>query len=229
MIRELKRAGTAVRRFANKLRRDQSGVALIEFAYTLPFLTIIGLYGLETTNLALVNLRVSQASLALADNISRVGQTTALATVQVRESDVNDSLIGAIRQTGALNIATNGRIILSSLEQNAAGGQWIHWQRCVGLKNVASLYGPEGTGSTGTSFAGMGKATARITASPNTAVMFVELVYDYKPIFGSMFISNKVIRYEASFVARDQSRDLTQLFNPAPTATQYLCSRFTAT
>jgi hypothetical protein len=229
MIKELKRAGTSVRRFAKKLRRDQSGLALIEFAYTLPFLTVTGFYGLEMTNLALVNLRASQASLALADNISRVGATTALATVQVRESDVNDSLIGAIRQTAALDIGNSGRIILSSLEQNASGGQWIHWQRCIGTKHVVSLYGPEGTGATGTAFLGMGKPTSRVTASPNTAVMFVELTYDYKPIFGAMFVTNKVIRYEASFVARDQNRDLTQLFNPAPLATQHTCALYTAT
>jgi hypothetical protein len=226
MINDLKRARKAVRNFAQRLRRDQSGVALIEFAYTLPFLTILGFFGLEMTNLALVNLRVSQAALALADNISRVGATTALATVQVRESDVNDSLIGAIRQTGALNVATGGRIILSSLEQNAAGGQWIHWQRCIGTKNVVSLYGAEGTGATGTSFLGMGKASARIAAPPNSAVMFVEVTYDYKPIFNAMFIGTKSIRYEASFVARDQNRDLTQLFNPSPTAVVHSCSTF---
>jgi hypothetical protein len=59
--------------------------------------------------------------------------------------------------------------------------------------------------------------------------MFVELTYDYKPIFGAMFVTNKVIRYEASFVARDQNRDLTQLFNPAPLATQHTCALYTAT
>lgn len=216
------------------LKSDTSGMAMIEFAYALPLLLVLGGYGVEMTNLATVNQQVSQSALALADNMSRVGAESALSKVQIRESDVNDSFIGLIRQTGALNLTSNGRVILSSLEQNASGGQWIHWQRCIGTKNVSSSYGPQGTGATGTSFAGMGSASARITAPPNSAVMFVEIEYDYRALFGTTFIPPRTIRYEASFVVRDD-RDLAGpaggdgVYNPNPAAPQHLCSSFTAT
>lgn len=222
------------RHLARALRSDTSGVAMIEFAYALPLLMVVGGYGIEMTNLATVNQSISQSALALADNMSRVGAQSALSTVQIRESDVNDSFIGLIRQTGTLNLTSRGRVILSSLEQNASGGQWIHWQRCIGTKNVASSYGPQGTGATGTSFAGMGSASARITAPPGAAVMFVEIVYDYPALFGTMFIPARTIRYEASFVVRDD-RDLAGpaggdgVYNPNPAATSYTCNRFTAT
>ena len=218
---------------ARRLRSDVSGVAMIEFAYALPLLLVLGGYGIETSNMATVNQKVSQAALALADNMSRVGAQSALSTVQIRESDINDSFIGLTRQTGGLDITSNGRIILSSPEPNASGGQQIHWQRCIGTKSVTSSYGPQGTGATGTSFPGMGSASARITAPPGTAVMFVEIVYDYRALFGTMFMPARTIRYEASFVVRDD-RDLVGptggdgVYNPG-TAPQHLCNAFTAT
>jgi Flp pilus assembly protein TadG len=225
---------TPFRRILRGLRTDTSGMAMIEFAYALPLLMVLGGYGVEMTNLATVNQRISQSALALADNMSRVGLESALSKVQIRESDVNDSFVGLIKQTGSLNLTSNGRVILSSLEQNASGGQWIHWQRCIGTKNVTSSYGPQGTGATGTSFVGMGSPAARITAPPNTAVMFVEIVYDYRALFGTMFLPARTIRYEASFVVRDD-RDLVGpnggdgVYNPNPVAPQHLCSSFTAT
>ena len=124
-----------IRSLANKLRRDTSGLALIEFAYSLPLLLGLSCYGLELTNLANANLKISQAANALSDNLSRVGLESALALTQLREADINDGFIGIIRQTNAINLTQNGRVILSSLERNSSGGQWIHWQRCLGAKN----------------------------------------------------------------------------------------------
>lgn len=225
---------TPFHRILRGLRADTSGMAMIEFAYALPLLMVLGGYGVEMTNLATVNQRISQSALALADNMSRVGLESALSKVQIRESDINDSFVGLIKQTGPLNLTSNGRVILSSLEQNAGGGQWIHWQRCIGTKNVTSSYGAQGTGATGTSFAGMGSPSARITAPPNAAVMFVEIEYEYRALFGTMFLPARTIRYEASFVVRDD-RDLAGpaggdgVYNPNPAAPVHSCNNFTAT
>lgn len=206
---------------------------MIEFAYSLPILMALGGFGMEAANLASVNHQISQAALALADNMSRVGATSSLSTQQIRESDVNDGLTGVRRQTGPIQLTTRGRVILSSLQQNSSGGQWIAWQRCAGMKVVSSSYGNQGTGATGTGFAGMGPATARVTAPPGSAVMFVEIVYDYPGLFGTMFLPARTIRYEASFVVRDE-RDLTGgpsnngIFNPTPAATASSCTAYSA-
>lgn len=212
-----------LRRLVRALRANSSGLAVIEFAYSLPLLTAVGIGGIEMTNLANVNLRISQAAMGLADNMSRVGLESALSTVQIREADVNDGFIGLLRQTDGLNFQANGRVILSSLELNADNGQWIHWQRCLGNLVVAPRYGAEGTGATGTAFAGMGAATSRVTAPTGTAVMFVEITYTYQPLITGMFMRNRTIRYEASFVNRDP-RDLAQIYNPNPAATVATCT-----
>jgi Flp pilus assembly protein TadG len=222
-----------LRRFVNglsiRLAPDCSGVALTEFAFALPVLLTLGLYGLESANLALINMKVSQIASNLADTTSRIGLDSPLAAKQIRESDINDAFQAVRLQGGNYNITTNGRVILSSLEQNASGGQWIHWQRCVGMGNFLSSYGKAGDGVTGTALVGMGPKNSEIKAPPQQAVMFVEIAYTYQPLVSSRLFGTPVIRSTASFIVRD-IRDLTDAdnpSNPSPGATKMTCDKFT--
>jgi Flp pilus assembly protein TadG len=227
------------------LRDNRSGIALVEFAYGLPAVMGIGMYGLEVANLAQTHLRVSQVALSLADNASRVGVTSALNLQQIREVDINDVMQAARLQSTTLNLPARGRITLSSLEQNAAGGQWVHWQRCLGIRGGGgwdSSYGAEGTGKTGTTFAGMGKPGEEAKAPPNSAVMFVEVNFEYKPLVWERLVGKPRIHYTASYVVRDK-RDLDQaepyaaatsggyakggVYNPNPKAEVMSCDKYT--
>jgi Flp pilus assembly protein TadG len=130
---------------------DERGVVIIELAYTLPFLLLLGFGGLEIANLTLANTRISQITLSASDNAARIASGSNLATPQVREVDINEVFTGAHLQSGDLNFQANGRMILSSLETNAEGGQFIRWQRCFGNRpSSPSSYGVAGVGATGT-------------------------------------------------------------------------------
>jgi hypothetical protein len=209
------------------LRDCQCGVAMVEMALVTPLIMGLVMWGIELGQLAKAQHQVSQAASALADNMSRVGLQTALASVQLRESDIIDGFIGLSRQTENSNLTAKGRVTLSSLEQNSAGGQWIHWQRCIGAKNYPSTFGVAGNGSTGTAFPGMGPPASRVRAPAGAAVMFVEVAYEFQPTFGTIFLSPRVVRAHNSFVARSE-RDLTQVYNPTGDI-EYSCDRFTAT
>lgn len=227
-----------------RLGRDRSGLALIEFGLAMPIVLALGLYGVETANLALVNLRVSQIALNLADNAGRVGTTSALNTQQLREVDVNDILQGLRYQGSGIKLTTNARITLSSLENvqqsyDSAPVQRIHWQRCIGLKsgtNYDSTYGTTTTaaGTTATSAnagttatTGMGDTGAKVNAPAGAGVMFVEINYYYTPLSGTWLMSPARIHYVASFIVRD-NRDFSQIFNPSPTATRSTCNLYSA-
>lgn len=210
-----------------RLRTDVRAVAFVETAFTLPVLLTAGLGGLEIANLMITHTRISGVALAAADNASRIASGSNLALPQVREVDVNDVFTGANLQGGNLNIATNGRIVLSSLEVNANGGQWIHWQRCFGAKPWGSRYGAQGTGATGTGFAGMGPSGREVKASVGNPVMFVEIYYDYQPFLFGSFVGTKRIEYQAAFTVRD-ARDTSNIFNPNPAATVRTCAGSTA-
>lgn len=220
------------------LRRDRSGLALIEFAYAMPAVMGMGMYGIETANLAQTHLRVSQIALMLADNASRAGADAAGGTIQqLREIDINDVMQGVRLQGARIDLANNGRVTLSSLETNSSGGQWIHWQRCLGMKRGVgwdSSFGTEGTGKTGTGFAGMGRPGAEVKAPAGEAVIFVEVNYQYKPLFGTWLLGAPRIQYTASYLVRDK-RDLSVnngagIDDPLPSvgSAKMTCDKYTA-
>lgn len=215
------------RAFCLTLGRNRSAVAYVEFAYTFPAIAAMGLYGIEATNLTLSHMRVSQIALAAADNSSRVGLDNAMALTQFRESDVNDTFIGAKMQAGALKLTERGRIILSSLSVNADGGQWIQWQRCLGQRKYDSRYGVEGDGATGTDFEGMGPAGKEVMAPEGNAVMFVEITYQYEPVVSARLFGEPLIHYTATFLVRDE-RDPNGIFNPNNEASVASCASYTS-
>src|SRR3546814_13730060 len=106
-------------------------------------------------------------------------------------------------QAGNLDFRTHGRIILSSLERNDDGGQWIHWQRCYGDLDVESSYGEAGDGEEGTDFPGMGFAGAEVTAAAGPAVMFGAISYDYQPFPFGQLVGQRRMHPTAAFNIRE--------------------------
>jgi len=206
--------------FARRLRRDERGLALIEFAIGAPVLVTLGLMGLETAQFGIANLRVTQMASIVADSASRVRDS-------IDEADVIDILTGAKLTGTSIGFAQNGRIILSSLERNAAGnGQWIRWQRCDGAKQVASSYGLEDKGKTDNSLQAMGPTGRQIAAQADTAVMFVEVIYDYQPIVSNAAIGGaKVIKTTLAFNVRQRTN---QAISNVNSATPKICTTYAA-
>jgi len=198
---------------SRRLARNARGAVMIEMAFAIPLLVLIGFGGLEIANLTLVNTQISQIGLSVADNAARIAAGSSLTLPQVRESDINEVFAGVDKQSSGLKFKDNGRIVLSSLQRNDDGGQVIKWQRCYGKLVVASAYGPEGTGATGTSFKGMGPAGKEVSAAGGTAVMFVEITYKYQPLLYGKWLGPRTIQSTAAFNIRE-TRDLTKVYGP---------------
>lgn len=201
----------AIRKQVGALARATSGVALIEFAYSLPLLVTLGFGGVEVANYAVTNMRVAQVTATLADNASRFSEEVVGRQSRMREVDVEEAFYGAQSQAGNLDLKGHGRVILSSLELNAQNGQYIHWQRCWGGAPYTSSYGKEGDGEHGQSVQGMGPPDQLFRAAANLPVMFVEVTYDYQPLALGLFIPKLPIHKIAGMYVRDD-RDTSQLF-----------------
>ncbi len=91
------------------------------------------------------------------------------------------------------------------------GDQFIHWQRCKGEKHVAPIYGTENAVLPN----GIGPAGREVPAPADSAVIFVELHYDYQPMVTNLFIKTSEIKAIAAFLVRD-SRDLTGIKQRKP-------------
>lgn len=206
------RVALAARRV--RLLRDKRATVMIEMAVCIPFIVLLGFGGLEMANLTLSTTRISQIGLAAADNASRIAVGSNLSLPRVREIDINEVFTGVEEQGRGLNFQSRGRIILSSLERNIENGQWIHWQRCYGDLAVESNFGEAGDGATGTAFPGMGPEGQEITAPPGSAVMFVEVVYQYQPLAFGAWLGPRTIRSTAAFNIRE-GRDLKQVYPSA--------------
>jgi len=228
------------------LLRDRRGVAMLEFALGLPLLLGVGLYATETANLALTTMRINQIAQNLADNASRVGDMNSDSIKQLREIDINDVLTATRLQGDRFELTTRGRITISSLEQNSDGVQYLHWQRCIGLKS-----GPDydssydrthgtmdrddgiGTGSQNAGVKmpnGMGDQDPKVQSPAGSGVMYIEVNYEYRPVVGTAWLPSGSARIHATaaFVVRDR-RNFDQIYNPDPAAPRYYCDAYSAT
>jgi hypothetical protein len=220
------------RSVAKPLIEDKSGLALTEFALSLPILMMLSVSFVDLASYINANTRISQIALSVADNSGRVKQ-------RIDETDVDAILIGSRIAGDNIKFGANGRVVLSMIEVNGKTGvnegQMITWQRCFGAKNVASGYGLEGAGKNDATYrAGFGPTGNKIKASTGNGVMFVEVIYDYQPLFpvGDAMVDalrGKTIRATAAYPVRERTSNVIQNGFNLPDADKRLCSEFTPT
>lgn len=191
-----------------ELGPSTSGVALTEFAFALPILLSLVLCGLEVASYTLAHMRVNQIAMTVADNAGRT-------RTGIDESNIYEVFAGAELTGRSLDFTEHGRIVLSSLQDNGKeddeAGQMINWQRCYGDLDVDPAYGVEDDGREDDELAeGMGREGHKIVSAPSTAVMFVEVTYDYQPLISASLLGPSRIRYESAFNVRERTnQDIT--------------------
>lgn len=206
---------------ARRIACDTSGVAMTEFALSLLFLLPIALTGIETANLAVTTLRLNQLAMMASDNVARYRGG-------IDEAQVDEVMTGLAFAGRSISFGEQGRVIISTVEPNgqsgAQAGYKITWQRCFGAKNVGSSYGVEGAGATDSSLAsGMGPAGNKVKPVDNSALIFAELRYTYKPIVGSGFMPVQELWALQSFTVRDRSSQALTNTVPLTDAKRRLC------
>jgi hypothetical protein len=156
---------------------------------------ILVLVGLELTNYVLANHRVRQIAAMTADNASRL-------RTQMSEGYINQLFVGVQKAGGGIDFQNRGRVILSSVQNNAAAnGQWIRWQRCYGQLSRVSKYGTQGKGQNDTSL----PTVNGLVAQAGSALMYAEAEYEYKPLIASSFLKNRKIVHEVAFIVRQRT------------------------
>ncbi|MBB3861484.1 hypothetical protein GGQ88_002768 [Novosphingobium hassiacum] len=190
-----------------RLLHDARGVSVTEFAIVLPVFITLGMYGAEIAWMNSAAMEASQVAIALADNASRLGQTdNSGVTPTITGADIESVLTGATEEGATIGLAQNGRVILSSLETHSVTGkQYIHWQQCMGdLKKSSDFGKPDLTGSALSKVAsGLALGKTKITAPTGSSVMVAEVWYNYKGLFGTMFVKPFVMHEQAAMIVRD--------------------------
>lgn len=197
------RARRYLPRLIDRLRRNESGVALLEFSFSLPIVLTLSLAGAELTNYVITKMRIGQIALHLADNAARIGSGSQLQAKTISEADISDLLVGADLQSGELKLLTNGRVILSSVEPDPtnSGKSRIRWQRCKGAKTALnSTYGAQGDKN----MAGIGPNNRQVAAPDSGVTMFVQVRYQYTPLIQTSLSPSTEFNEVASMMVRDR-------------------------
>lgn len=208
------------------LLRSRKGLAFVEFAMCLPMLLLAGLAGLELTNLTMAYLRVNDIAMKVADNAARV-------RLSIDEADMKEVFLGAKQMGAEIDFGDHGRIIVSSIEPVMDNGsppnvvnQYLRWQRCYGAHPANSTHGIEGQGATGTAeAAGYGVTGGqKVVAAANTAVVLVEVVYDYQPIVSNRWFGSRTFRAVQSMPVRQRMDQVIKNAGALSAANRPLCS-----
>lgn len=193
----------ALRNPARRLRRSTSGIAVVEFALSLPFVLAATLGAAELANFTVTKMRVSQMALRIADDGSRIGAGDLLSTKQITEAQINDLFTGADLQGQSLDLFTRGRVVLTSLEPvanpNTTDRYRIRWQRCRGSKTYTSRFGTQGD----TNLTGLTVNGQTLKAPDGGAVILAEVSYTYRPIIADRWINISDIVETAAMYVRD--------------------------
>lgn len=115
-----------------RLRSSTSGLAATELALSLPFLLVAGMGGVELANYGVTIMRVDQLAIHMADNASRIGDTSMLANRKIYESDIMDLLQGAhIQAAGrssssimAVRLSAGSRLTKTKITTFTGNGAW---------------------------------------------------------------------------------------------------------
>lgn len=179
----------------SRIARATKGVALIEFGFALPVVLVFVVGGMELTNYVIVQMQINRIAAMTADNASRL-------RTPMSESYMNQLFTGVDKAGANINFKAHGRVIVSSVQNNAAGnGQWIRWQRCFGTLNIASKYGVQDKGKSDTSLPNING----LTAQAGSALIYAEVYYDYQPIISNSYFGSSRITHETAFIVRQRT------------------------
>ncbi len=220
----------SITHFLRRIRDDNSGLAVVEFATALPFFLTLGLGGIESANYATTVMQLNQLTIHAADSAGRMGEGRGIQAKTISEKNINDVFSGTSREgaslllegqhawtasTGNEVLRGNALVILSSFEEvanfNKESPKYrIRWQRCLGSADYfTSSYG---TPTTATNVVGIGPSDRLLTPPKDGAIMFVETQYWYQAMALGAF--GKIIDHTMSQVAATTVRDFRDL-NPA--------------
>ena len=187
-----------VTQMLKKIRECESGVALIEFALSLPIFVFAVMGGMELAWEAITRQQIQKIAATTADNAARVRGV-------IDETDIHEIITAARLNGEDLELEERGRLIISSFQRNSDNdGNWIRWQRCFGDMEHESQYGEQGDGRRDDSIQGL-NGDPDMNPPPGVALMVAEIVYKHKPLITDKYFGERTFRYQTAFIVRDRN------------------------
>lgn len=176
-----------------KLKNNQKGIALIEFAIILPVVVVLFLGCVDVVIYVVAHQKISRAAYTMSNLLTQMDQG-------LTESQVNDMILALNQVSNPYDIENNGKAVMTAIIGNGVDGSApstlsVAWKRCFGTVAGLGTYGAPGT-------------TVSQSAIPvNTIVttkqilIITEISYQYTPIISFLPLSG-TISYRSFFRPR---------------------------
>lgn len=191
-----------------RLRRDDSGVAAVEFALIVPFLIFLYFGSIEAASLFTVDKRVSAISATIGDLVSQWDPADELPTGTLTDYlNASTGILAPYSTTGL-------KIVVTLVQVKSDGTTKVLWSRA----NAA------GTPKTANSaYSGLGASTQMNIVSRGGCVIAAEVSYSHLPMLGQVFDTAIPLAHTNYFLPRYGSSspidlDTTVLASTACTA-----------
>jgi Flp pilus assembly protein TadG len=189
-----------------RLRGDQHGVSIIEFALTLPMLVLVGAGGIELINYILANQKIERIASITADNVARN-------TLAPSERSFTDTFAGVNEIAAPFDFDPNGRVMMTGVigvAQNSVVVGKVVWQRCSGqLPGITSAVGSQAADVTKWAEGPDAVLPSNITLLQNQLVIITEVAYRYDPMISLAQLPSTaesgILRQRSIFVSRGQA------------------------
>lgn len=217
---------TLIRKLSLRLRRlreDVSGLALIEFAYTLPLLLGFGLVGIEFTNVILAHQKTERIASTLADQV-------ASNQVPPNEAQIGDLFQSINLISRPFDFSQGGGVIMTAVmgvydDNDNAIRNKVAWQRCSNSDAFTSKYGTQWTGG---DIADGPKITLpnNVQLAQNQMVILTEVYFPYDEIISEDLVGDFLPNggtFEQTAMYRTRGQALLNI-TPVPSVAEHKCT-----
>lgn len=169
-----------------RLRRNEDGVAYLEFALSLPFLIALFMGSVEVTRYIIIAQKVEKSAVAISDVVA---QSQTIGTAQLNQ------LITAVDEVmDPYTFATDGYVIITSVTKTGTSQPVVNWQyRGGGSWTKPSLVGSQGTVAT---------LPNGLTLLDKDNVIVAEVYYNFRPMINNSVISGRQLYKVSVFKPR---------------------------
>lgn len=191
--------------FAQRLFRDSSGLAFIEFGYALPIFLGFGLVGLELTNVVLARQKTERIASTVADLI-------ASNQVAPNERQIGDMFASVPEIAKPFDFGAGGNVIITAVlgiydSSDDEVQNKVAWQRCMQEDSFASAFGSQWTTTNDIADGPEVTLPNSLELGQNQMVITAEVFYPYQSIISQSLVGfilpeNNLFREVATFRTR---------------------------
>ncbi|MEE4154021.1 MAG: TadE family protein [Erythrobacter sp.] len=171
-----------------RLRRDIAGLALIEFAYTLPIFVGFGLVGIEFANVVLARQKAERIAATIADQV-------ASNQVPPNERQIRDMFEAVDLIAAPFDFNDNGNVIVTAVvgvrdTDDDEIQNKVAWQRCRVKDSFESQFGEQWTGSDDVAEGPEIELPNDIELRQNQMVILTEVFFPYDEIVSTQLVGS---------------------------------------